>query len=167
MNQLDAFAFSDELDYWCHAGYDYIGAPWFGTYIIRNFKISSLFPAWARWVGRFLPTREYSVGNGGFSLRKVSSFRRISKYLAYFAGRWEYNEDTFWSCAGSSLYPRFRVADMETALRFSFELEPRRCYELNGRQLPFGCHAWERYDIEFWRPVLASKGYKIEEVNTL
>lgn len=27
--QPDAYVFSDELDYWCRQGYDYIGAPWF------------------------------------------------------------------------------------------------------------------------------------------
>jgi lipopolysaccharide/colanic/teichoic acid biosynthesis glycosyltransferase len=28
---------------------------------------------------------------------------------------------------------------------------------MNGRRMPFGCHAWERYDPEFWRPhVLAA-----------
>src|ERR1700744_1519211 len=26
--QLDAFVFSDQLDYWCDQDYDYIGAPW-------------------------------------------------------------------------------------------------------------------------------------------
>ena len=27
--QLDAWVFRDELEYWCHKGYDYVGAPWF------------------------------------------------------------------------------------------------------------------------------------------
>ena len=26
--QLDAWVFSDRLDFWCGKGYDYIGAPW-------------------------------------------------------------------------------------------------------------------------------------------
>ncbi len=51
--QLDAYVFRDELDAWCRKGYDYIGAPWVykdGTF---NARIA---------------------GNGGFSLRKISSF---------------------------------------------------------------------------------------------
>jgi hypothetical protein len=27
-------------------------------------------------------------------------------------------------------------------------------YELNGHELPFGCHAWERYDRAFWEEQL-------------
>ena len=40
------------------------------------------------------------------------------------------------------------------ALEFSFELAPRYCFMMNGRRLPFGCHAWFRYDREFWEPFL-------------
>ena len=55
--QLDAWVFRDELDYWCGLGYDYIGAPWFenyGTYEDGN--------------------KLWSVGNGGFSLRRIQYF---------------------------------------------------------------------------------------------
>ena len=40
---------------------------------------------------------------------------------------------------------------LEEAVDFSFESNPRRCYEINNQRLPFGCHAWERYDLEFWQ----------------
>ncbi len=59
--QLDAWVFTDELMYWCNKNYDYIGAPW---------KIDVL----KKMVG-FAP--EYG-GNGGFSLRKVSSFLKLT-----------------------------------------------------------------------------------------
>lgn len=49
--QLDAWVFRDELQYWCEKGYDYIGAPW--------------------------PHLGNNVGNGGFSLRKISHFLKI------------------------------------------------------------------------------------------
>ena len=52
---LDAYVFRDELLEWCQAGYDYIGAPW------RTGTTAD---------GR--PLLE-SAGNGGFSLRNVSS----------------------------------------------------------------------------------------------
>lgn len=51
--QLDAYVFRDELDYWCDKGYDYVGAPWMklnGKLDVEN------------------------AGNGGFSLRRISSF---------------------------------------------------------------------------------------------
>jgi len=60
--QLDAFVFKDELMYWCEMGFDYIGAPWF-----------------TRWGNRL-----YKVGNGGVSLRKVSTFlERFDRLLSF------------------------------------------------------------------------------------
>lgn len=55
--QLDAFVFRDELADWCTTEYDFIGAPWFEGYAYAD--------------EASLPI---GVGNGGFSLRRVSSF---------------------------------------------------------------------------------------------
>jgi len=62
--QLDAWVFEDKLNYWCQQGYDYIGAPWFeeGDLVFNNFII-------------------IGVGNGGFSLRKVSSAIKVLKSI--------------------------------------------------------------------------------------
>lgn len=59
---LDCFIFKDELDYWCEKGYDYIAAPWFKGYDCLN-KTDKL------WL----------VGNGGLSLRKISTFIEVLK----------------------------------------------------------------------------------------
>lgn len=53
--QLDCYVFRDELLDWCYKGFDYVGAPWFEGFQPHNGK--------GFW----------SVGNGGFSLRKVRS----------------------------------------------------------------------------------------------
>jgi len=37
---------------------------------------------------------------------------------------------------------------------FSFEVGPKHCFEKNNQTLPFGCHAWAKYDREFWKPYL-------------
>ena len=58
--QLDAFVFRDELSYWCQQNYDYIGAPWFD-----GFKEKTEH------------THPWTVGNGGFSLRKISFFIKV------------------------------------------------------------------------------------------
>lgn len=55
--QLDAYIFEDKLDYWCKQGYDYIGGPW-------------LCP----WSNEVENLDHWEVGNGGFCLRKVSTF---------------------------------------------------------------------------------------------
>jgi hypothetical protein len=55
--QLDAWVFRDELDYWCQKGYDYIGSPWFENY--GSYENGD---------------KLWTIGNGGFSLRRVHSF---------------------------------------------------------------------------------------------
>jgi hypothetical protein len=62
------------------------------------------------------------------------------------------NEDEFWSDAAQTYYPEFKVASFETGLHFAFEVAPKLCFELNHRTLPFGCHAWHKYDRDFWEP---------------
>lgn len=54
--QLDAWVFRDELDEWCAKGYDYIGAP----FILNYGKTENII-----------------VGNGGFSLRRISAVLRV------------------------------------------------------------------------------------------
>ncbi|HEY8483826.1 MAG TPA: DUF5672 family protein [Longimicrobiales bacterium] len=172
---LDALVFSDQLREWCETGLDYIGAPW-----LRSAEE---------------PAHGFAgVGNGGFSLRKVSSMLRVldsRRYQldpeAYWAryhawkpwpkrlfgwplkglkrahrlngARWEAsrfrgNEDKFWAKRAQHYDPEFRIAPVEVALRFAFEVAPRYCFEQNQRTLPFGCHAWPRYDRAFWEPYL-------------
>lgn len=50
--ELDAWVFSDQLEYWCNQEYDYIGAPW---------------------------PQLSEVGNSGFSLMKVSKILEITQ----------------------------------------------------------------------------------------
>lgn len=54
--QLDAYVFKDELNDWCNKGYDYIGAPMFDD---KN---------------PILSFDGMTVGNGGFSLRRIQAF---------------------------------------------------------------------------------------------
>jgi len=64
------------------------------------------------------------------------------------------NNDVFWSDRAVRFLPEFKVASFEEGLRFAFEAAPRTCFEMNGRKMPFGCHAWARYDRSFWEPFL-------------
>jgi hypothetical protein len=58
--QTDALVLDDSLDAWCGQGYSYVGAPWFKGFADPEQPLSFL-----------------GVGNGGFSLRKVSDFQRV------------------------------------------------------------------------------------------
>jgi hypothetical protein len=64
------------------------------------------------------------------------------------------NEDHFWSDEAVKYFPDFKVASIEEGLRFAFEVAPRLCFEMNNRTLPFGCHAWYKFDRTFWEPYL-------------
>jgi hypothetical protein len=47
-----------------------------------------------------------------------------------------FNEDCFWSFNARRYYPKFKIASVTAALDFAFELNPRRCYEMNGGTAP-------------------------------
>jgi hypothetical protein len=64
------------------------------------------------------------------------------------------HEDHFWAYDARKFVKQFRIPSPQEALEFSFELAPRYCFEVNGARLPFGCHAWFRYDRDFWEPFL-------------
>jgi hypothetical protein len=151
LHQLDAFVFADRLADWCARGYDYVGAPWIGDGWPED--MSPL----KRRLLRAITSPRTRVGNGGFSLRRVSSFQRALQRLRPIVRRWTSNEDLFWSVVARRA-ASFRIPLAAEAMTFAFELEPRRCYEELGRTLPFGCHAWPRYDPDFWRGVFASLG---------
>ena len=138
--QLDAFVFSDSLEQFCNCGYDYIGAPW--------------LKGWPRL--RDLERGVWHVGNGGFSLRRVSAFLNVLQDRQIDTGK--AHEDLFWASMDSE---RFRVAPIDVALAFAFEQDVRQCFKMNQNRLPFGCHAWEKYDFEFWKPVLKKMGYTL------
>ena len=161
--QLDALVLKDDLNRWCNTGYSYIGAPWFDGFHMPK-----------------KPLKLIGVGNGGFSLRKISDFITVLRDIRYVPNmtyenssnmffrflkflkhqvffsynRFPFlphvNEDVFWSILVPRRFPFFKIPCCEEAKKFAFEVEPRVLYEMNNDVLPFGCHAWERYDRDFW-----------------
>lgn len=135
--QLDAYVFSNRLLEFCSYGYDYIGAPWIE--------------------GKFEPKLAdrgiFYVGNGGFSLRKVDAC--LQQLCGIMPEQIECNEDVFWASRENS----FNIAPKEIAWQFAFERPVQTLYKLNGEEMPFGCHAWMKYDFEFFRPYMLKDGY--------
>jgi hypothetical protein len=169
--QLDAYVFSDELDFWCRKGYDYIGAPW-----LRLSKEKTM--------PEFIDPP--AVGNGGLSLRNVNSFikkhtlkfsilsfihlfqfiyNKISyksvnnklyfiprfflrfflfllKFLFFKYNDEANNEDKIWA---NIHYKSGVMPSIPEAVQFSFELFPEYLFVLNNKVMPFGCHAWYNY----------------------
>lgn len=141
--QLDAYVFRDELDWWCRQGYDYIGPPWINEEWMHRFRKDVGINFNLKHINR--------VGNGGFSLRRISTFYYTSLVWGYLWYFWQKNEDFYWSNIFSRLNPFFKIPDVKTALKFGFDLDPQQCFEMNNNQLPFGCHAWEKDKTGFWK----------------
>jgi len=135
--QLDAWVFKDELAFWAAKGYDYIGAPWLEPPPITSGK-KPLFDLSKRLVNK--------VGNGGLSLRKIQSHIKWSFWASILFKLLPKNEDMIWT-----LFVPFKKPKIKEALLFAFERNPERSFELTGQTLPFGCHAWEKYQPHFWQ----------------
>lgn len=173
--QTDALVLSNELELWCDKRYSYVGAPWFNGFTTPT-----------------LPLTLKSVGNGGFSLRRVPDFlKALSRPRCYqnilmqhWPGSWmstayryvkdyhsfvygdlqiniNVNEDLFWGLFVPARCKFFKVPSPTEAMSFAFEAHPDHLYQLNNHTLPFGCHAWQRYQPEFWQHVIAQKGLKL------
>ena len=165
LHQLDAFVFRDELLSWCAHGYDYIGAPWIGESFPNSESRRQGLPFWIRSrLFRFLPPLDHSVGNGGFSLRRVKTMYRALTFLRRTRRAWGgRNEDGFWSIAlPECWWWYYRVPTVDEALGFAFEVNPSLCYEKTQGKLPFGCHAWETNEPEFWLPHFTSVGHPFD-----
>lgn len=153
IHQPDVFVFKDMLDYWISRKYDYIGAPWINSKWIMDISKKS----------KIIANYIYPVGNGGFSLRKVSSFYYSSIFLKPIAIFWplRFHEDFFWSFIGYNLIPGFKIPTVSLALEFGFEDNPAEMFKRNGEELPFGCHAWEKFGLDFWKPHFKKLGFPI------
>lgn len=179
IHQLDAFVFQDELTDWCRRGYDYIGAPWLRDRDFIDWKDEAVFTVKkkvALWLDLKkedgVTPREITslngVGNGGFSLRKVSSLLRWIRFFRKKIANYEkihahqYNEDVFWGIEINRYFPILSIPDFRTAMRFAVEFYPERAIaNYNNGHLPFGCHAWDIHGTDYWRPIFATYGYTI------
>lgn len=169
--QPDTYVFRDELVEWCNKGYDYIGAPLFGEFSDEIFYYEK-----GRVGNGGLSLRrvrayiDYFKGN-----RHVIPLRNISERISFaakpytrwfvwilmvlgwrntpkaFAKRYQWNEDVFWSMNLNGTNYEQTKPSVEEALEFAWERFPKELYERIGH-LPFGCHAWEKYEYDsFWK----------------
>ena len=136
--QPDCWVFRDELEYWCHQDYDYIGAP--QMYRYPEYMYSS------------------SIGNGGFSLRKISTYLELVKKYEYICKQLcEHDflylgEDRIFSYIENlGIKTKFKIPSFYEAAKFSWEVNPDVMYQLMDKKLPFGCHAYKKIvHKDFW-----------------
>ncbi len=143
---LDAFVFYDALEIFCRLGYDYIGAPWPRLYTRRvNGKLT----------GR--------VGNGGFCLKNVKAHHKLlieHADLIESVGK-KFPDDIFFAYCGKRDDCNFHVAPIDIAYKFAAEFNPARVVKKNDGLLPFGCHAWHRFQSEFYIELFTHFGYDL------
>lgn len=164
--QLDAYIFSDQLDYFVSKGYDYVGAPWLVRKLYRTQLFSLILKIRQEKSNRKgQPCRQNlynKIGNGGLSLRKTQSSyeatikyrERIEFYLSH-SNTPLYNEDVFWAIE----VPEFHYPAVNDALKFSFDKYPDLCYEENQDNLPMGCHGWYKWKWRgFWAKHIKFEG---------
>lgn len=162
--QADVFIFRNDLQKWIEKGFDYIGAPWIST---------------GSFLGEFLPTlnkkicerlnpnplkvyaidRRDNVGNGGFSLRKVSKFtsicKRLTKDIQHTLQHPEeglFNEDLFFSVIPQRRGIDIKKPTIKEALDFAFDIKPDICLKENNGRLPMAAHGWfvTEKKLRFW-----------------
>lgn len=163
--QHDALILDSNLEPWLDGRYAFVGAPMLegfhepkrplkflgtlnGGLSLRNVRAALdaldgiVIVRGARWVR----AAEKAGLIGGFNfLSSLFGFRRL------LVQRGGLNEDMFWTGQVARLVPEFRLPAPRTALRFAFETCPSEMLDLSEGRLPLGCHAFARYEPDFWR----------------
>jgi hypothetical protein len=179
--QPDAYVFSDQLDHWCAKGLDYVGAPWFRNFdtegtaaqfieragnggfslrCVRTLRalMGRRLSLWQKARFRWLLARHKLRAHRpwSFQLRfflQAKTFRELSTLIC--TESLPPNEDCVLALIYPRIFPDFRAATAAEAIPFAFESQPENLYALNGRTLPFGCHAWRRHSPAFWEQFIA------------
>lgn len=164
--QLDCYVFRDELQDWCLKNYDYIGAPWIDEHYQELYykalteKYLSTESFWRKRAFQLFGAAFDGVGNGGLSLRKVKKTVLILTLFKNLVKRWDDNEDLFFSVIAPKLDLFYKVPNKSEALLFAFETNPTKSFALTNHHLPFGCHAWEKHEPDFWDNFIPDRRYQ-------
>jgi hypothetical protein len=178
--QLDCLIFKNELLHWCLKDWDYIGSPMLknngnprndADWVIGNGGLSlRKTTSFLRVLKSFSPKAVYfepktricdapDFALGYFPEESKYRFTTIKARINSIVTNWRVdqelrgfraNEDIFWSTEACKFDSSFRVAPFEEGLQFAFEKHASVLFHKNGNQLPFGCHAWKKYEPDFW-----------------
>ena len=172
--QLDTLVFANHLSDWVNLGYAYMGSPWYlgidnpkqplqwlgggnGGLSLRHVQASLDVLARPRWLYRAIRRHEHQSLPGEWLRAELRALRQLLERSNGTSLTPKMYEDLFWSFIAPRLSPGFNVAPPEIAINFAWELNPREHYQQTSK-LPFGCHAWQRYDRNFWLDILAKQG---------
>ena len=89
-----------------------------------------------RCVGGFVIPDLTNTDNFG-----ITSYSRTQSY-----------EDGIFSLRAQHSWIFCQLPPFDVALKFAFEVNPSYLYDINNEKLPFGCHAFEKYEYNtFWQ----------------
>jgi hypothetical protein len=153
---------------WCNEEYDYIGAPWLedkdgtiklngvgnGGFSLRNIEkflyIFSKCKIQTVHEKSIIKQRFYKIQNKTIILRLKLLNLFGDEKVVYYRDK-NLNEDGFWGEVAPKITKAFKTAPVEKAIKFSFDRYPDVLYKMNNYKLPFGCHAWDKRNPEFWK----------------
>jgi len=75
--------------------------------------------------------------------------------LSHVMNRHEILEDVYWSKVAQALSRRYTVAPIREAMALSYESFPAYVHSQNHGRLPYGVHAWWRFDVDFVKRLAA------------
>ena len=193
MYHLDALVFSDQLEEWCGRGIDFIGAPflvcdsspWAKEERVGNggfalYRVPSVLKVlWRRyaadpskyWEDHCWKLLEFQASilrplraavPSWLKGKATASLRQQLQKMDHIEVN-ERGNDLFWAYEATKYLPEFRIGTVDEGLAFAFETEPAACFKRTCGKLPFGCHAWGRYDREFWEKHLGSSQTKLAQ----
>lgn len=167
--QTDALILNSNIEVWVDKGYSFVGAPWVNDIEIR--KHEGLFKSGVLNGGLSLRkiSHHIKVLKSNKKIYPISThlkiiprnkgiWRQIKFVLEYFHAVSRFsnvknnvlvNEDRILSYAWKQ-FDFFKIPTPDIALQFAFENHPDLLFELNGKKLPFGCHAWNKYNKNFY-----------------
>lgn len=162
--QHDAIILKPELQDWLDKGYAFVGSPMFEGFGAPIRPLRYLQTLNGGLSLRHIPSALTVFRNATFLPRspgirlaaKLGLIRVLNGVMSLVADRRfvvrraGLNEDVLWTRDIASVFAGFRVPPPEIAARFAFEVCPADLFERIGAELPFGCHAFERYDPDFW-----------------
>ena len=183
--QPDAYVFSDKLTEWCKKGYDYVGAPLIGKFEENEYypEMPVRVGNGGFSLRRVQAYMDYFEGKKNvFTAKQIvdrismwkKPYTRVFVWIMMLLGwrnkpftvarNWKYNEDDFWSGVLDGTRYALSKPSPDEALGFAWERFPSACLAERERErrrealLPFGCHAWRKYEYEnFWKEIIGDE----------
>ena len=153
--QLDCYLFRDEITDWCLKGYDYIGGPILSTDCgwdtVKKSMQKNGKDKWCPY-----------VGNGGFSLRKISTFLDITDPNGELRTTYELTDELLkavkyedkYFCNDLYNFYQLEIPTWNEALKFAFDMSVDIIYTLfKFEGTPMGIHSVDK-NIRWWKKVI-------------